>query len=337
MTVPTAEPLVSVVIAAYNAGEFIDASVASALNQSAHVLEVVVVDDGSSDDTSDRLVAWSDPRLRVIHQTNQGYAAALNTAIRAARGAYIGMLDADDVWLPGKLSRHIRLHREQPGTDVTFAWVNVIDRWGRPVQMPCPRWRGALSFAQLLADNVIRTSSAVVMRRAAAEQAGMFDSRLVRCIDYEFFLRVSLLRPNNICAVPEVLTLYRRHDRQRTRQWQRMQEGWNQLLDSVRSRAPEQTASVERLASSNMYRYFAALAYEDGSFRDALRLMGRSFALSPAQFLRDYRNWTMSAAAVAGLVLPKRALLAAERAAGFDRANELAGARTPDPENSHKT
>jgi glycosyltransferase involved in cell wall biosynthesis len=329
VTALTVEPLVSVVIAAYNAGNFLDASVASAISQSAHNLEVIVVNDGSTDDTSDRLTAWRDPRLRVIHQSNQGYASALNTGIRASRGVYVGILDADDVWLPNKLTQHIRLHREQPGTDVTFSWVNVIDKSGKPMQMPCPRWRGTVSFPELLADNMIRTSSAVVMRRAAAEEAGMFDSRFVRCIDFEFFLRVSLLRPNNIRAVPEVLTLYRRHGLQRTRQWQRMQEGWNQVLDSVRSRAPEQTASVERLACSNMYRYFAALAYEDGSFRDALRLVRRSFTLSPAQFLRDRRNWTMSAAAVAGIALPKRALLAAERAAGFDR--------TPAAEDSHKT
>src|SRR5580693_10799022 len=99
------QPLVSVVIPAYNAGAFIDGSVGSALKQSAGDLEVIVVNDGSTDDTPDRLLAWNDPRLSVITQANLGLASALNAGIRAARGTYIGFLDADDLWLPHKLER----------------------------------------------------------------------------------------------------------------------------------------------------------------------------------------------------------------------------------------
>jgi len=166
---------------------------------------------------------------------------------------------------------------------------------------------------------MIRTMSAVVIRRDAAEQAGGVDSSLVRCVDLEFFLRAALLRPNNICAIPEVLNLYRRHDSQRTRDWRRMLQGWNQVLASIRQRAPEATAQVERLASSNMLRYCASLAYEGGQFGEAIELVKRAFELSPAAFLRDTRNWKMSAAAIAGVTLPKRALFAIERWAGFVR------------------
>jgi len=313
------EPLVSVVIPTYNAEAFIDASIGSALNQTGGELEVIVVDDGSTDSTPDRLRSWNDPRLIVITQTHQGLASALNTGIASSRGAYIGFLDADDVWLPGKLARHIRLLQERPDVDVTFSWVRAIDGSGKSIRWHCPSWRGTVSLPQLLADYMIRTMSAVVMRRAAVEEAGAFDSRLVRCVDLEFFLRAALLRPNNICAIPEVLSLYRRHDMQRTRDWRPMLQGWNQVLGSIRQRAPETTASVERLASANMYRYCASLAYESGQFGEALELVGRSFTLSPAAFLRDTRNWKMGAAAVAGVSLPRRALFAIERWAGFGR------------------
>ena len=257
--------------------------------------------------------------MRVIDQAHQGLASGYNTGIRAARGIYLGFLDADDVWLPDKLARHVRFLEEHPEIDATFSWVSAIDRSGRLLRTPVPRWHGAVSFTQLLADFMIRTASAVVMRRAAAEQAGMFDASLVRCVDVEFFLRVALLRPNNFHAIPEALTLYRRHDAQRTRDWRPMREGWNQALESIRRLAPEQTAATERLAWSNMYRYFAALAYENGRFGEARRLILRSFATWPAAFLGDARNWKMSAAAVASFALPRRALLAVERLAGFDR------------------
>lgn len=313
------KPLVSVIIPAYNAGRFIEASVGSALGQSRGDLEAIVVDDGSTDDTGDRLKAFADPRLRVIRQANQGLAAAYNAGIRASQGVYLGFLDTDDVWLPDKLARHVRFLEEHPETDVSFSWVRVINERGLPVPAACPRWRGGVSFRQLTADYMVRTMSAVVMRRAAAEEAGMFDSKFLRCVDVEFLLRVALLRPNNFHAIPEVLSLYRRHDTQRTRDWRVMREGWEQVLGSIRMRAPEEVAGAERLASSNMLRYFASLAYESGNFPEALDLVRRSFAAYPGAFLVDGRNWKASAAVAAGVILPRRVLFAFERMAGFDR------------------
>jgi len=141
----------------------------------------------------------------------------------------------------------------------------------------------------------------------------------VRCVDVEFLLRVALLRPNNLHAIPRVLSLYRRHDGQRTRDWRRMRDGWHQVFTSIQLRAPEQTAAVKPLASSNMHRYFASLAYENGEFADALHLIKLSYSLSPSAFLRDTRNWEMGAAALAGIALPKPLLFAIERLAGSDR------------------
>jgi CTP:molybdopterin cytidylyltransferase MocA len=306
---------------AYNAGPFIDESLESAFTQKDCDLEVIVVNDGSTDDTAERLRARNDSRLKVITQTRQGLAGALNTGIHAARGDYIAFLDADDVWLPGKVARHVELHQQRPDIDVSFCWVNAIDTRGKPLGLPCPRWRGTVSLPQLFADYMLRTMSAVVMRREAAEQAGGFDSNLVRCVDLEFFLRAALLRPNNICALPEVLTLYRRHIAQRTADWRRMMQGWEQVRASMQSRAPQQTAGVERVATSNMYRYCASLAYESGQFGEAMELVGRGYSAAPGAFLRDTRNWKMGAAAIAGVTLPKRALFAIERLAGFARSS----------------
>ena len=174
------KPLVSVVIPAYNAGAFIDASIGSALNQLGAVdLEVIVINDGSTDDTSERLGAWTDPRVTVITQTNQGLASALNTGFARRKELTLDFLDAVDVWLPGKLARHVQFHDEHPDIDVTFSWVSAIDGYGKPVRLPCPRWRGTVSMPQLLADYMIRTMSAVVIRREAAQQGGSFDATLV--------------------------------------------------------------------------------------------------------------------------------------------------------------
>ena len=123
------------------------------------------------------------------------------------------------------------------------------------MRMPCPRWRGSMNFSSLLSDYSVRTMSAVVMRRAAAVEAGLLDPAFTRCEDIDFFLRVALLRPNNILAVPQVLNLYRRHAGQRTCEWSKIRDGWNELLEKMRGLAPAETGRVERIASSNMYRY----------------------------------------------------------------------------------
>ena len=325
-------PRVSVLIPAFNAGRYIDAALASALAQSEPDLEVIVVNNGSSDDTEARLRRCADPRLRVFNQARPALAEALNTAIVAARADYIAFLDADDIWLPHKLARHLDIHRERPGIDATFSWVRVIDSEGRPIRMPCPRWRGSLNFASLLSDFSIRTMSAIVMRREAALQAGLLDTALGPCVDIDFLLRVALLRPDNIIAIPQVLNFYRRHHAQRTSDWSMIRGGWNELLENMRALAPHQTARVEKIASSNMYRYLAFLAYASGEFREATRLAARSFALSPRRFFLDARNWKMTGAVMASWTMPSRVRVALEHCTGFDRpGNERAAAWSTPP------
>jgi glycosyltransferase involved in cell wall biosynthesis len=334
------KPRISVLIPACNAGRYIDASLDSALRQSEPDLEVIAVINGSSDDTEERLRRCADPRLRVIAQPAGGLAAALNTAILAARADYIAFLDADDIWRPEKLARHLEAHHRRPEIDATFSWVRVIDARGCILRMPCPRWRGSANFSSLLSDYTIRTMSAVVMKRTSALEAGLLDPALTRCVDIDFLLRVALLRPNNILAVPRVLNLYRRHSAQRTSEWSRILEGWNQLLGKMRTLAPAQTASVERLASSNMYRYFAFLAYVGGDFRQATELAARSLAASPGRFFLDARNWKMGAAVLASRIMPRAALAALEYCAGFQRAGnqpvpDLSWPRDDSPSKPH--
>jgi len=315
-------PLVSIIIPAYNAGAHIDVSIESALAQTFSSRTVIVVNDGSTDNTADRLRAWADPAVHVITQPNLGVASAVNTGIATSESEYIGFLDADDVWLPQKLTRHVQFLKDNPSVDLTFSWVRVIDAQGQRVRMPCPRWVGPISFRQLLADYTIRTMSAVVMRRSSIDEAGPVGTGFVRCMDIDFFLRVALLRPNNIHAIPEVLTLYRRHSGQHTEDWRLVRKGFEQVLASMRHRAPEDTAMVANLALSNMERYFASVAYEYGDFSEARRLARQNLASNPGIFVRDFRNWELSAACLATLLLPRRVLFALERIVGFDHSHQ---------------
>jgi hypothetical protein len=234
-----------------------------------------------------------------------------------ARGVYIGFLDGDDLWLAAKLARHIEFMKQHPEVDLAFSWSRLIKENDCETGLHSRRWCGPISFRQLLADFVIGNSSALVLRRSVLDRVGGLDPELERFCDVDLCLRVALLRPGNICAIPEELTLYRRRSEQMSRDRDGMRSEWSRLLGKYRRRAPETTAEVERQADTNMTRYFAYLAYEDGEFGEAVELLCKGFRNFPAAFLRDSRNWKLSAASLAGLALPRSLHRGLERLAGF--------------------
>ena len=126
----TGRPQVSVVMPAYNVAPFILESVRSVLEQSFQDLELIVVDDGSSDGSADRLLAVKDSRLQIIQQVNRGSSSARNSGIKLASSEYIGFIDADDLWVPNKLETHITFLEQHPEVDLTFSRSELIDENG---------------------------------------------------------------------------------------------------------------------------------------------------------------------------------------------------------------
>ncbi len=142
MAAKTGMPLVTVIIPVYNGAEFIGETIDSALMQTYRNLEVIVVDDGSTDRTPEilRQYARKDQRVRVIMQANGGVSKARNTALAAARGEFIAPLDADDLWLPAKIARQVkRMLAAGEETGAVYSWWVWIDEKGI-VQDRSPRW-----------------------------------------------------------------------------------------------------------------------------------------------------------------------------------------------------
>lgn len=314
-----ATPVVSVIIPAFNAAPFITATVESALGQSFRSIEVVVIDDGSSDGTAAQLRGIEDPRLIVIRQSNKGAPAALNKAIGMARGVFIAFLDHDDLWLESKIERHMAAFAQHPELTATFSWYGLIDEPGRRIHVGTPHWRGPIEFRQLLEDFVIGCTSSLVMRREAILEAGGFDERFPRCHDFDLVLRVSLRRRGSICSIPEELTLYRRHSGQMSRDWRAMHGEWEALIEKMGRLAPRETAQVEALARSNVKRYYACLAYEEGDYAESAAFIRGSFRAHPRAFLLDWRSWRVMAACCSGMLLPRSVHRRLERMAGVHR------------------
>lgn len=203
-------PYLSVVIPAFNVAPFIVDAVKSALAQTMAELEVIVVDDGSTDCTSEKLSEIFDRRLRVIRKANGGLAAARNTGIRAASGVYVGFLDGDDLWAPIKAENQLALLERSPDLVLTYSHSEYIRQDGTPTGDRLVSWRRRPSTLQMIRRNHVGNGSTPIGRTADFKLAGFFDERLrTNHEDYEMWPRLMRATGRGIELVPQVLTYYR--------------------------------------------------------------------------------------------------------------------------------
>jgi glycosyltransferase involved in cell wall biosynthesis len=208
-------PRVSVIIPTRNRSWCLPEAVDSVLSQTYENLELIVVDDGSTDDTP-ALLARYGSRLRCLRQTNRGVSAARNRGLPAANGTLIAFLDSDDIWQPEKLTRQVEFFNRQPAAKICQTEETWIRRGVRVNPKRRHRKPSGWIFEASLALCLV-SPSAVMMRRELLEEMGGFDESLPACEDYDLWLRVSLRYP--IHLIDEPLVIKRGgHDDQLSRQ-----------------------------------------------------------------------------------------------------------------------
>lgn len=203
-------PAVSVIMPCLNSAPTVAASVLSALRQTMRSLELIVVDNGSSDQTVSIVEAIGDPRIRILRQPIRGVSAARNLGIAAASGRFIAFLDSDDTWLPHCLARLRAALVEYPGAALAYCgWQNLGLPGGRGVPFIPPEYERSEKISTLLAGCRWPIHAALTRARAIRD-AGGFDMRFGYAEDFGLWLRVAAFAP--IVRVPEVLALYHHHD-----------------------------------------------------------------------------------------------------------------------------
>lgn len=206
-----AKPTLSVIVPAYNAAEHIVRCLESVLSQSVKDCEIIVVDDGSSDGTSEIVAEFSSSSIRLIRFVeNQGVAAARNAGIREAKGKYIAFLDSDDEWLPSKVQKQVVMIEKNPLVTLVTCRADLIDEnginLGDVYKGAAPAegedaWRILLSRASAVTSSVITT-------RDALNRVGLFDESLPVAEDQDVWIKLALQGP--VAHVPEVLV--RKHE-----------------------------------------------------------------------------------------------------------------------------
>jgi len=297
-------PLFSIIVPVFDAGAYLDRAIASVRTQTWTDFELILVDDGSTDDAMERACAIRDSRLRVIRQSNAGAPTALNRGVAAANGAYVALLDADDFWAPTKLECQRQHFLAHPEADLVFTGLVYVGADDEPLHLPPRRPAGCFTFEQLFADYVIGCSSSIAVRKSAMAIVGDFDEAFPYMYDLDFVLRLARSRPANVVGTPEPLTFYRRRFGQQTSDWRPMAHYWERIIAKHHSAENGDTELVCR-ANLNMHRYFAYLAYEQGDLAAAFSLLGAAFAMDPLRFAGDVRNWQVGMLCGVASILPK--------------------------------
>jgi hypothetical protein len=209
----TMKPLVSILIPAYNAEDWIAETIESAVSQTWERKEIIVVDDGSKDKTFDTARQFRSAGVRVVRQENQGAAAARNKAFSLCEGSYVQWLDADDLLSPDKISRQMAA-AEASGDKrllLSCAWAGFMYRPRRAVFHPTPLWQDLTPAEWLirkLGQNLHMQPATWLVSREITEAAGLWNTELKVDDDGEYFCRV-LLQSRGVKFIPEAKVYYR--------------------------------------------------------------------------------------------------------------------------------
>lgn len=293
-------PTISVIIPAYNSGPYLDEAVRSVIAQTFPDWECIVVDDGSTEDLS--RVEKMDPRVRLIRQPNRGVSAARNNGMLRSIGEYIAFLDHDDVWLPGKLEKHVSVFRADPTIGLSHTSFDLIDAEGKRVG---PGWVSPMEgYLEMLSRGCPLPSMAAI-RRECVGAAGLFDPFHPMVQDMDFFLRVAFYF--GVKFIPAVESLYRLHRGNASRDYMR---GYREILCIVRKHAAtaEARGDIPALAAAwqlkrSRRNIAGALAYdaarESIRSRDYPRAAGhlaRSLVMAPSLATASLAKYAASVA-----------------------------------------
>jgi len=273
--------LVSIIIPAYNQAAYLEQAIRSALGQTYEAIEVIVVDDGSTDDTAAVVAGLSDPRLRYVRQENQGLSSARNTGIRTASGGYLSFLDADDLFLQEKVALLVHELTVRPEAGLAAGQAVPVDESGQAIGRVFDRGLPDAP-AEWLLGNRLHVGS-VLLRADWQARVGLFDEGLRSYEDWDLWLRLAQAGCP-MTWLPRPVSLYRFHRAQMTRDGAQMTRASFAVLDKVFSAPalPEAWGRLREHAYSNAHLRAAAQEYLAGDYSRAKADLSAAAELNPA-------------------------------------------------------
>lgn len=247
-------PTISVVIPAYNAERTILQTVDSVLKQTFSDLEMIVINDGSTDKTLELLKSIKDQRLKIFYYENGGLPVARNRGISHARGEFISFLDADDMWTPDKLKLQLAALLQNPEAGVAYSWTYYfIDGQEESIFPYAPVFFEGNVYAKLLVNNFIASGSNILVSRKAIESVGEFEPTLKSCEDWDFYIRLAARW--HFIVVPKHQILYRQSSNAMTSKVEVMEKEALRVIERAYRAAPLKYQSLRNQSLAWVYEY----------------------------------------------------------------------------------
>lgn len=287
-------PRVSVVIPTYNRAAYIGEAIESALDQTVRDLEIIVVDDGSSDRTAEIVGSYGN-RIRYVRQENRERAAARNTGIRMASGERIALLDSDDAWLPNHIAACDEALRRDPRAGVAYSRAVLVDEAGRLLTpMPAAMPSGDLLHQILSSCDIGATSSSTLIRREVFDSVGLFDEvrELSGSEDWVMWARIATRY--EFVAVPEITAKLRVHGANTRGNAPGMERSSLKAVDVLFSAygTDSRLRGYEGVARAAVYTLIAINYYGEGDMSRSRHFLRRAVAACPSYCLN--RRWSFT-------------------------------------------
>ncbi len=285
-------PKVSVVIPTYNRAHVLGEAMQSVLDQTFDGFELIVVDDGSTDNTKEVVASFGDPRIKYIYQENRGASAAYNTGILASRGEYIAFLDSDDIWLPQKLELQVKLLNSRPDVALVCSDGYIFDvrtnstlgrYWhGVPFGYRVDPQRASRDpLREMLVWGCFISETFVMVRREVFNEVGGYDESLKDHVDWDMYVRVCQRFAIETIDIP--LAKMRKHDANLSSNFDRLYEGAEVVLNKAihsYSLKPDELRLVRLRLARTLYRYGRGLV-ERGRIASGRKKLLASIKVNP--------------------------------------------------------
>ncbi len=280
-------PKVSVIIPAYNAMSYLPETLESVLQQTFTDLEILIVNDGSSDNIVEWASSLTDPRIKLISQSNQGVSIARNTALSNAKGEYIAFLDADDLWEQTKLEKQVQFLDNHPTVGLVATWMILTDENNNPLSEVKIDFKQGNIRKEIIEISLIPCGSIPMVRRVCFDEVGLFDSTLRFGEDWEMWTRIAA--NYDFGLIKELLVYYRQHSKNSSKNSQEILPDFDRLIEKMFSSASAELLPIKAKTYGRMNLYIAWKSLENKDFPGANNFCNRAIKSYPQlQYTKNY-------------------------------------------------
>ncbi|MBW4513345.1 MAG: glycosyltransferase family 2 protein [Scytonematopsis contorta HA4267-MV1] len=281
---------VSIIIPAFNALKYLPETLDTVLSQTFRNFEVLIINDGSTDGIEDWFSKITDPRVKIISQSNQGLAAARNTGIANAKGEYIAFLDADDLWDANKLEKQVYALENNPEVGLVYTWVLYINDTGESTGRLLKHQAEGDVWKQLTQYNFVECGSVAMVRRYCLETVGKFDPSLGSVVeDWDMWLRIAT--KYDFKAVKEPLVFYRQTSSSGSKNYAAMEKSLNLAIEKAFDSTPAELLNLKKSSYASAYLCIAwkTLQNQSPDYRKAVNFRTIAATYCPqVRFSKEY-------------------------------------------------